>query len=45
MKTVVSKPDSFPGLLRENHRIFLAVVASGAAILLMILAEMKFFGS
>jgi len=31
--------------LKENLRIFFAIVASGAAILVMILAEMKFFGS
>jgi hypothetical protein len=30
---------------QEIGRVYLAVILSGAAILLMILAEMKFFGS
>jgi hypothetical protein len=33
------------GPARENFRIYLALVASGASILLMILLEMKLFGS
>ena len=45
MKPVPSKFEEYPDLLKENHRIFLAILASGTAILLMILAEMKFFGS
>jgi hypothetical protein len=30
---------------QENGRIYFAIIVSGAAILLMILAEMKFFGT
>lgn len=34
-----------PVPLPEAGRIYLAIIAGGAAILLMILAEMKFFGT
>ena len=36
---------ALPEALPENGRIYIAIVVGGAAILLMILAEMKFFGT
>jgi hypothetical protein len=45
MKSGPIKFEEYSYLSKENHRIFLAILASGTAILLMILAEMKFFGS
>jgi hypothetical protein len=37
------KNNRMPEPLPENGRIYIAIVVGGAAILLMILAEMKFF--
>jgi hypothetical protein len=38
-------PGQFFDQARENFQIYLALVASGVSILLLILLEMKFFGS
>lgn len=45
MKHQPIKITPLPEPLPENARIYTAIVAGGAAILLMILAEMKFFGT
>ena len=34
-----------PAPLQENGRIYFAIIVGGAAILLMILGEMKLFGT
>jgi len=45
MKRQLEKTSLLPTSVLENSRIYYAIIASGVAILLMILAEMKFFGS
>jgi hypothetical protein len=43
MKHQLTKTAATP--LVENGQIYLAIITGGAIILLMILAEMKFFGT
>jgi hypothetical protein len=45
MRLQTIKIHQLPPPLSENSRIYFAIVAAGMAILLMILAEMKFFGA
>ena len=45
MKQQFPRLASFPTPQQENGRVYFAMIVSGAAILLMILAEMKFFGT
>jgi hypothetical protein len=45
MKDSITKITALPAPLPENGRIYFAIVAGGAAILTMILGEMKFFGT
>jgi hypothetical protein len=45
MKQRFSTPAPLPTLRQEIGRVYVAVILSGAAILLVILAEMKFFGT
>jgi hypothetical protein len=45
MKDQPTRSNPLPQPLPENDRIYVAIVAGGAAILLMILTEMKFFGT
>jgi hypothetical protein len=45
MKDQPTKAISLPTPKPENARIYIATIAGGVAILLMILAEMKFFGT
>ncbi len=45
MKDQPTKITPWPEPLPENGHIYIAIVVGGAAILLMILAEMKFFGT
>jgi hypothetical protein len=37
--------NQLPSPLIENGRVYFAIIVGGATILLMILAEMKFFGT
>jgi len=45
MKSQPAKLSSLSNPLPETGRIYLAIIVGGVAILLMILAEMKFFGT
>jgi hypothetical protein len=45
MKYQPTKAISLPTPRLENGRVYLAIISGGAVILLMILAEMKFFGT
>jgi hypothetical protein len=45
MKQQFSSLTPFPTSRQGNGRIYLATIIGGATILLMILAEMKFFGT
>jgi hypothetical protein len=45
MRDSITKTTALAAPLPENGRIYFAIVAAGAAILIMILAEMKFFGT
>jgi hypothetical protein len=45
MKQQFPRLAPFPSPQQENGRVYFAMIVSGAIILLMILAEMKFFGT
>lgn len=45
MKDQPAKITALPAPLPENGRIYFAIIVGGVIILLMILAEMKFFGT
>jgi hypothetical protein len=45
MNHQTTKISQLPPPLIENGRIYFGTIVGGAAILLMILAEMKFFGT
>lgn len=45
MKYQPTKAISLPTPRLENGHVYLAIISGGAVILLMILAEMKFFGT
>jgi hypothetical protein len=45
MKPEPAKAYQLPAPLPEIRQVYFAIVVGGAAILLMILAEMKFFGT